>query len=564
MERSVSSRLRVPSIAAAAVIVLSSFALGVPAHADTNPTNPADPATPTTVTADALPTPQINGVVWSQAIVGNTVYAGGQFTTAQPAGAASGVNTVARTNILSYNLTTGVLNTSFNPQLNGVVRAITASPDGSRIYVGGAFTTVNGANAYRVAALDPTSGAMLSGFAPTINSTVNAIAVSGSTVYLGGVFSSVNKETHNKVVALTTAGKNVTPFTASAAGGDVAALAVSPDGTHIVIGGSFTSLNGSSNPGYGLGSVDPTGALQPFAANNVVRDADTSSGITSLVGDASGVYGSGYTFGPGTLEGSFHADWSTGNITWVEDCHGDSYSIAVSDNAEYLAGHPHYCGNIGGFPQTDPQPNWTFHRAIAFSKAATQTITADPYGYTNWAGTPAPSLLNWYPEFNTGTFTGKTQGPWSVAANSQYVVYGGEFTTVNGVRQQGLTRFAIPSIAPKKMGPQASGAQFTPSAVSLTSGTVRLSWAANSDPDNSTLTYNVYRNGNMTTPVYTTKADSSIWKKPAMGFTDTGLTPGPATRTGCGRPTRTATPSSATTSASRSRTSSRRRTRPPC
>jgi len=526
MEQSVSSRLRVPSIVAAAVIVLSSFALAVPAHADTAPTDPTDPKTPTTVTADALPTPQINGVVWSQAIVGNTVYAGGQFTTAQPAGAASGVSTVTRTNLLSYNLTTGVLNTSFNPALNGVVRAITASPDGSRIYVGGAFTTVNGANAYRVAALDPTSGALLPGFAPSINSTVNAIAVSGSTVYLGGVFSSVNKETHNKVVALTSAGKNVSPFTANAQGGDVAALAVSPDGTRLVVGGSFTTLNGSSNPGYGLGAVDPTGALLPFAANSVVRDADTSSGITSLVADSTGVYGSGYTFGPGTLEGSFRADWATGNINWVEDCHGDSYSIAVTPNAEYLAGHPHYCGNIAGFPQTDPQANWTFHRAIAFSKTATQTITADPYGYTNWAGTPAPSLLNWYPEFNTGTFTGKTQGPWSVAANSQYVVYGGEFTTVNGVRQQGLARFAVPSIAPKKVGPQASGAQFVPKAVSLTSGTARLSWSANSDQDNSTLTYNVYRNGNITTPVYTTKADSSVWNKPAMGFTDTGLTPG--------------------------------------
>ncbi|RPE78765.1 MULTISPECIES: PKD domain-containing protein [unclassified Frondihabitans] len=525
MEQSVSPRLRVASIAAAAVIVLSSFALAAPAHADTAPTNPADPKTPTTVTADSLPTPQINGVVWSQTIVGNTVYAGGNFTTAQPAGSASGANTVSRPYLLSYNLTTGVLNSAFAPVLNGQVRAVTASPDGSRLYVGGAFTTVNGANAYRVVALDPTSGAVLPGFAPTINSTVNAIAVNGSSVYIGGVFSSVNKETHNKVAAVTTAGKNI-PFTASADGGDVNALAVSPDGQKLVVGGSFTTLNGSSNPGYGLGAVDATGALQPWASNNVVRNAGTQAAITSLTSDATGVYGSGYTFGPGTLEGSFRADWATGNLAWVEDCHGDTYSVAVTDNAEYVAGHPHYCGNIGGFPQTDPQSNWTFHRAIAFSKDATQTVTADPYGYYNWAGNPAPSLLNWYPEFNTGTFTGKTQGPWSVAANSKYVVYGGEFTTVNGVRQQGLARFAVPSAAPKKMGPQASGATFVPSGISLSSGSVRLSWPANSDPDNSLLSYELYRDNNQTTPIYKVTADSSVWNKPAMGFTDTGLTPG--------------------------------------
>ncbi|WP_375500594.1 hypothetical protein [uncultured Jatrophihabitans sp.] len=39
------------------------------------------------VTADALPTVQIDGVAWSQAIVGNTVYVGGKFTHARPAGA---------------------------------------------------------------------------------------------------------------------------------------------------------------------------------------------------------------------------------------------------------------------------------------------------------------------------------------------------------------------------------------------------------------------------------------------------------------------------------------------
>src|SRR4051794_26180283 len=44
------------------------------------------------VTADALPTVQIDGVVWSQAIIGNTVYAAGSFANARPAGSAAGTN----------------------------------------------------------------------------------------------------------------------------------------------------------------------------------------------------------------------------------------------------------------------------------------------------------------------------------------------------------------------------------------------------------------------------------------------------------------------------------------
>ena len=53
---------------------------------------PAPPAqqTATGVTADALPTVQINGVVWSQAVVGNTVYVGGNFANARPAGCGAG------------------------------------------------------------------------------------------------------------------------------------------------------------------------------------------------------------------------------------------------------------------------------------------------------------------------------------------------------------------------------------------------------------------------------------------------------------------------------------------
>ncbi|WP_233189025.1 LamG domain-containing protein [Subtercola sp. Z020] len=497
------------------------------AQADTAPTDPTAASSPPTVSADALPTPQINGVVWSQTIIGNTVFVGGNFTTAQPAGAAAGVNTVSRTYLLSYNLTTGALNTAFAPVLNGQVKAVTPSPDGTRLYVGGQFTTINGVNRYRVAALDPTSGAVVTSWAPGTNSAVNAISATATTVYLGGTFTSIGKDVRNKVAAVNaTTGANLA-WDPNAAGGDVTALTVSPDKSKVIVGGSFTTLGGSANPGYGLASTDAvSGAITSgFSANNLIRNGGSQASITSLTSDSDSFYASGYVFGAGgNLEGSFRGDWATGNIVWVEDCHGDTYSTASTGTALYIAGHPHYCGNVGGFPQT-PQP-WTFHRALAFSKSPTQTITSDPLGYYNFAGNPAPTLLNWYPDFNTGTFTGQSQGPWSVAANTQYVVYGGEFTQVNGKRQQGLTRFAVRSIAPNTSGPIRSGALFKPTLSSLTAGTARVSFTANSDRDNENLTYAVYRNGNMTTPVYTTAAPSSVWKTPNLGFIDTGLTPG--------------------------------------
>ena len=148
----------VSSLAGLVVSASIVAAVSLTGHADTAPANPADPTTPVTVSADALPTVQIDGVAWSQAVVGNTVYVGGRFTNARPAGAAAGVNQTARSNFLAYNLTTGELITTFAPSFNAQVRSVVASPDGTRLYVGGDFTSVNGVSRSRIAAFDLDNG----------------------------------------------------------------------------------------------------------------------------------------------------------------------------------------------------------------------------------------------------------------------------------------------------------------------------------------------------------------------------------------------------------------------
>ncbi len=78
---------------------------GAPAaRADTKPVDPADPVT---VAADPLPTPQIDGVVWTQAVAGDRVYAGGDWKTVRPFGAAPGTNLKAQPYILAYSISTG-------------------------------------------------------------------------------------------------------------------------------------------------------------------------------------------------------------------------------------------------------------------------------------------------------------------------------------------------------------------------------------------------------------------------------------------------------------------------
>ena len=90
------SQLRRTLVAAVAALTLTVASLTAPAAAE-----PDDPAAPparphTQYTADALPTVQVNGVVWDQIVAGNVVYAVGQFTSARPAGSPQGSNETPR------------------------------------------------------------------------------------------------------------------------------------------------------------------------------------------------------------------------------------------------------------------------------------------------------------------------------------------------------------------------------------------------------------------------------------------------------------------------------------
>ncbi|WP_104081610.1 LamG-like jellyroll fold domain-containing protein [Cryobacterium sp. Y11] len=491
-------------------------------------TAPVDSATPVTMAADSLPTAQINGVVWTQLIVGNTVYVGGEFTKARPAGSGIGVNEVVRTNLLAYNLTTGVLIPTFTPNPNGAVRALVASADGTRIYAGGSFTTVGGVNRYRLAAFDASTGALVTSFAPVLNAQVKALGFSGGTVFAGGAFSIAGGQPRPQIASFDAANGALKAWSGTPEGGAVNAITVSPDGAKVIIGGAFTSYNGASTPGYGMAALDSvTGASLPWMVNSLIRNGGINGGITSLTSSSDGVFGTGYDYGAGAnFEGTFRANWSDGSIIWMEDCHGDTYSATLTQNVVYTTGHAHYCGNIGGPVETTPR---SYHRTLSFTMATTGLITPNAVGsYDNFVGKPRPSLLSFYPEINTGTYTGQGQGPWNVVTNGQYLLYAGEFTNVNNKGQQGLARFVSSQAATNKEGPRVANAAFVatafvPDLQSLSNGTVRIGWKSAYDRDNERLTYEVLRNG---VSVGTVSGLSVDWSRPSMGWTDTGLTAG--------------------------------------
>ena len=510
-------------VVAMAMAFSGAAVLAAPAQAADPPPAP-DPAT---VTSDALPTWQINGVVYSQAVVGTTVYVTGSFTRARPPGvAAGGAGEVVANNIFAYNLNTGNRVASFTPSLNAQGLVVRASADGSRIYVGGDFTTVDGAARGHVAAFATATNTLVSNWAPNVGGQVRGLGITGNTVYVGGNFMSANGIARTRLAAFQTSNAAMTAWAPRAEGGYVWALTMSPDKTKVIPGGSFTTLSGTA--AYGMGAVDAaTGATLPWAAQNKIRAAGPKGAVTTLKSDGTQVYGGAYAFGAGaSFEGTFALNPDTGDINWVNDCLGDTYDVAAAGQVLYAVSHYHDCSVVNAFGDTSPRVRW--QKATAQVTYPTDlTVKNDVYGW-DFRGYMYSKMLHWWPDLAFGSYTPSRQAAWAVDTAGDYVVMGGEFPRINGTSQQGLTRMRTHAGAPNLRGPRYATVPATPApetnAVSLAAGSVRVSWGSAWDQDDETLTYEVLRDNN--TWVHTTTGKGYFWSLPKMGFIDTGLDPG--------------------------------------
>ncbi|MQA07258.1 MAG: hypothetical protein GEU98_01680 [Pseudonocardiaceae bacterium] len=490
---------------------------------------------PTAVTAGGMPTPQTNGMILSVAIVGNTVYAGGKFNKARPAGVApGGEGEVTRNNLLAFDLRTGEL-LPWAPQVTGTpfsgnnpgpyckpsgsqwvcdsVFRIKASPDGSRIYVGGDFDRVNGQWRSRLAAFD-TAGALVPNFRPQVGGRVRGISVTSDTVYIGGGFGAVNGTTRQRLAALGSDGA-LRPF-APTADGEVFALAAAPAQNRVVVGGAFNQINGTSRRAI-MGVDAATGAnvsWQWRAPSNkdVVTDIVTDEGGTAYLG--------AYNYGGGDprFEGRGAINIADGSAKWFDGCYGDTQAVSVSNGVLYSASHAHQCLAMGTFPETRP-----YRRLLAESTDVRGTAPVTRNHVQR--GDPIPEMLPWFPNTNGGPSDSPwSNGPWAVASNGDYVVVGGEFTTVNGKAQQSLTRFAARGVpGAVHNGPQTPFR--APTVTRNNAGQPVVNWQTTWDAQNSEIRYELFRVGNGT-PIHTVTRESRFWNLPNLSYVDTGAPQG--------------------------------------
>jgi hypothetical protein len=471
-------------VTAAAVLAAALIPSGPPVQAATSGFGSA-------VSAIKQPSWQTNASVNTLAVAGNTVYAGGLFTRIRQPGKPAGQGEAVRTYIAAFNRTTGAP-TTFAPKLNGAVWSIATSPDGKWVVIGGDFTTVNGLPHRHIAMFNVATGRIVSAWDPVVSYRVKALAIAGNRVFLGGSFGRVDNQVRNRLAAVRLIQGDLLAWNPNA-DGEVYAIDVSDDGTHVFVGGEFTTLK--DNDHYALAMVNTTtGNTYSMPAAEAIPQPtpDCTSRVKDIdtLGDKVFVANAGS--GIGCYDGVLAASSTNGELLWQSNCLGATEAIKAIGNWLYKGSHAHDCSEDGGFPDKTGM-----HHLLVQSGIDGQ-------------------LGPWYPNTDAG---GTTEvGPLAFASGGNDLWVGGDFTRVNGVVQQGLTRFTN---APGGARP---GVPAAPKASSARVNQTTVSFPTVVDADNISLTYTLFRG---TTKLGTWSRYSYSWTKPTLTtFTDTGVKSG--------------------------------------
>jgi hypothetical protein len=128
--------------------------------------------------------PVLNGSVHEVKTGGDYLYIAGKFTQ---------VDGVARSRVARFRLDTGELDTAWNPKPSATVYSI--EPVGSTVYLGGTFLTVGGFAQRALAAVSAVDGAPVTTFKPSVaEGAVRDLQYGHDRLYLAGAFATIAGE----------------------------------------------------------------------------------------------------------------------------------------------------------------------------------------------------------------------------------------------------------------------------------------------------------------------------------------------------------------------------------
>ncbi len=377
----------------------------------------------------------MDGRIYSIDTRGNSVVVGGTFTRLRPAPAGSAE--ISQAYLFKFDVSTGLIDNTFRPRLNGDVEGVRYSPDGRWLFVAGAFTTVNGVTRQRVVKLNATTGAVDPTFVANANNTVKDLDVSNGRVIVGGYFTKISTVTRQRLAMLDpTTGTVMSPFNLPVTGARddfgpyVQELETSDDGRWLVIGGNFVDVAGSSRHQVAVIDLGGTNAAvanwstdryvgdcaSPFDAT-YIRGIDVSPDNKYFVINTTGGF-----LGNQVLCDTA-ARWElppalTGNQlqpTWVAHTGGDTHWAAhITDAAVFVGGHQRWENN------PNPSPGGNNDGPGSLSRPGIAAL--DPY-----TGVP----LSWNPTRDRG------RGVEALASTPSYLFVGSDTVIFNNrIRQR--------------------------------------------------------------------------------------------------------------------------------
>jgi len=438
-----------------------------------------DPGNQTWWGVDALATgtttDRITADVWAIEQIDDVVYVGGKFTLV-----AHETRRFDQPFIAAFDAATGVWIDSWAPRFDGPVYALQASPDGSRLFVGGEFEQVDGNNVKGLVALDPSTGFVdwswrtrVSGGSPAV---VRALDIEGDQLYVGGSFDAVG---NNGVrfgasgatrVSVSTGAIDPTWFPA-VVGGGTWDLAPSKTTNDVYLTGSFTSIGGEPGTQH-VARVDDAGNVAGTWRYELNHDypewaqavETTPSGLV-FIGGSQHVLNA-YDEATMTIQWSHFTNPSGGDFQAIEfdEATGRVYASCHCFNQ-------HYSRNDGGVNQIRRgQPNPRLG------------IVSDIDWVMAYDGATGEKIDSFVPDFSG------TAGPWALHTSPNGCLWvGGGISATSGTSQKSLTKICDPA----RLDDERPTTPRTLLASNPTDSTVDLTWTGSTDNVGVTL-YEVY------------------------------------------------------------------------
>jgi len=342
-------------------------------------------------------------VIRSLLLVGNTIYAGGQFTNALGQQA----SVIACTNTITATATNCPLGSDFNGAAGAAFGANAMAVSGNQIAMVGDFQSVGGVARVRAAALSMATGTALP-WAPQFSAPVLSMAMGNGVLYVGGSFTNLN--TTNLVQGLASvdpvSGSPNTGFIFRGTNGSslpiINALVFSP-ANGLYVGGAFTTVSGTARRSLALLDQN-TGALQPGFNANL---GGGSLGITAMVLNGANLYigGDFTTVNAGSLPRLALVSATDGSTnSWAPVPNQTVTTLAASADTLYVGGN--FTTVLGG--------TITLRNFAAFSLADQSLVPID-------AALP--------------TFAG---GVTALGATTTVIYLGGSFTGAGGANRANI------------------------------------------------------------------------------------------------------------------------------